>query len=89
MSVLAIIGLGILFMVVAGWSLYEFFRNAQRFAAPDIADRDEIEARHGAGTPEAQAALARRFGRGSHWRDAATALGGLGGMLLLLWIWLG
>jgi hypothetical protein len=89
MSSLALIGLGILIVIGVGWSLYEFFGDAQRFIAPDNADRDAINAEHGVGTPEARTELERRFGPGGHWKDAKTGIAGLSGILLLLWIWLG
>ena len=89
MSTLAIIGFGFLLVIAVGWSLYEFFGDAQRFIAPDTADSDAINAEHGEGTPEARAELERRFGPGSHWKDARTGLAGLVGILVLVWIWLG
>ena len=89
MSTFAIVGLGLLLAVAVGWSAYDFLASAQRFIAPDIADHDAINAERGAGTPEARAALEKRFGQRSHWRDAATGLSGLAGLLLLLWLWFG
>ena len=89
MSSLELIGLGVLLVAAVGWSIYEFALNTQRFIAPDNADRDEINAELGEGTPEALAALEKRFGPGDHWRDAATATGGLGVIVALLWIWFG
>lgn len=89
MNTLELIGLGLLLVFAVGWSIYEFAVNAQRLIAPDNADRDEINAELGEGTPEALAALNKRFGPGDHWRDAATATGGLGVIVGLIWIWLG
>ena len=89
MSTLALIGLGILILIGVGWSLYEFFSDAQQAIAPDNADRDAIEREYGKDTPEAREQLRRRFGEGSHWKDAGTGLVGLSGILLLLWLWFG
>jgi len=84
-----IIGIAALGLIAVGWSLYEFFVSAQRFIAPDNADRDVINRDLGEGTPEAQAELEKRFGPDSHWYDLRTGLVGLLGMVVLIWIWLG
>jgi len=80
-----LVGLAVVLWFEGKW----FFSDAARFVAPDTADRDAINAKYGAGTPEARAALAERFGPDSHWRDAATGLSGLAGVLLLVWAWFG
>ena len=89
MSNLELIVLGLLLIVAIGWSIYEFGRSAQQFIAPDNADHDAINAEFGEGTSEALAALKKRFGPGDHWRDAKTAVGGLGMIVILIWIWFG
>ena len=89
MNTLGLIVLGSMLILAIGWSIYDFAVNAQRFIAPDNADRDAINAQYGEGTPEARAALNKRVGPGDHWCDAATGLTGLAGLVMLLWIWFG
>lgn len=89
MSTPATIGLVLLVVIAVGWSLFEFFGDAQRVMAPDNADREAIEAEHGKDTPSARAEVERRLGRDRHWKDARTGLIGLSGILLLAWLWFG
>ena len=88
MSTFALILCGVAFAGLIAWSVYDFLDSAARFVAPDHADRREIIKAKG-DTPEAEAALAHRFGPGRHWKDAATGLTGLAGIAILVWIWFG
>jgi hypothetical protein len=89
MSELLFVGLALLGVVAVGWSIYDFLESGQKLVAPDNADRDAINAEHGEGTAGSRKALRERFGPGSHWRDAATGLSVLIGLIVLFWLWFG
>lgn len=89
MSAVLLVGSLLLGGIAIVWIATEFFGYAQKFIAPDNADRDAINRDLGEGTPEAQAELEKRFGPDSHWYDLRTGLVGLLGMVVLIWIWLG
>lgn len=87
MSLLAAIAFGLLMVFAIGWAIYDFFSNLRDVIAPDNADRDRINGQLGEGTPEARAALEKRFGPGGYWWDAATGVGGIAGLAILYGIW--
>ncbi len=72
-------------VVAVGWLAFDTVRFLGMFVAPDQHDTDAIEARYGKDTPEASAALARRFGRNRHWRDAAAGVAGIVGLVMTYW----
>lgn len=73
-------------VVLAGWTIYDFFNDASKVIAPDEADRRAINLKFGEGAPEAKAALKERFGPNAPWRDARTGLGGLIGIFAIFWM---
>lgn len=89
MTTMAILSCGLLLVIAIGWSVYDFFHDAERFIAPDNTERDAINVRHGENSTDARAALDKRFDRSSHWRDAATGVSGLIGLAILFWLWFG